>query len=208
LKKQEEKIMDNEKRMVDSYEVKNAIHIGDKEIVFGVDETKSDYPYIVCDCTRQEPLGFEQFFNAEGSTDYLEMMGVFTARISVQIEAVKEERAKIEIPSEPITAEQCEPNDYGKSIENKVVAIRAACLWPEYRTADNQLVLATGGFGTHANSRGRAVYTVNLYYGKESRWNREDILGIVKPEHMPEWAKEKLKQIQVGRKHKIAEFER
>ena len=200
--------MDNEKRMVDSYEVKNAIHIGDKEMLFCVDETKSDHPYMVCDCTRQEPLGFEQFFNAEGSADYLEMMGVFTVRISTQIEAFKEEQARIGIPLEPITAEQCEPNDYGKSIENKVVAIRASCLWPEYRTADNQLVLATCGFGTHANSRGRAVFTVNLYSGKESRWNRADILGVVKPEFMPEWAKEKLKQVQAGRKHKIPEFER
>ncbi len=200
--------MENEKRMVDAYEVKNAIHIGDKEILFCVDEAKSDHPYMVCDSTWFEPLGIERFSNGEGSADYLEMMGVFTARVSAQIEAFKEERAKIEIPLEPITAEQCEPNDYGKSIENKVVAIRASCLWPEYRTADNQLVLATGGFGTHANSRGRAVYTVNLYTGKESRWNRGDILGTVKPEFMPEWAKEKRKQVQAGRKHKIPEFER
>ncbi len=200
--------MEDEQRMVETYEVKHAIHVGDKEIVFGIDETKSDYPYIVCDCTRHESFGLEQFFNAEGSADYLEMMGVFTTRVSAQIEAVKEERAKIEIPLEPITAEQCEPNDYGKSIENKVVAIRAACLWPEYRTADKQIVLATSGFGTHANSSGRAVYTVNLYSGKESRWNREDILGVIKPEHMPEWAKESLKQVQAMRKHKIPEFER
>jgi hypothetical protein len=109
---------------------------------------------------------------------------------------------------EPITPEQCTPNDYGENIENKVVAIRASCLWPEYRTADSQLVLATGGFGARANSTGRAVFTVNLYFGKESRWNREDILGVVKPEFMPDWAKEKLKQVQVGRKHKIPEFER
>ena len=96
------------------------------------------------------------------------------------------------------------------SIENNVVAIRADCLRPEYRTADKQLVLITGGFGSHANSRGRAVYTTNLYSGKESRWNREDILGIVKPEYMPDWAKERLKQIQAERqiKQKKQEMER
>jgi hypothetical protein len=200
--------MDDGKRMVNTYEVKHAIHAGDKEIIFGVDQTKTDYPYMVCDCTWFEPLGIERFFNASGSTDYLEMMKEFADRVAAQIDAVKEERAKIEIPLEPITPEQCTPNDYGENIENKVVAIRASCLWPEYRTADSQLVLATGGFGARANSTGRAVFTVNLYFGKESRWNREDILGVVKPEFMPDWAKEKLKQVQVGRKHKIPEFER
>jgi len=56
-------------------------------------------------------------------------------------------------------------------------------------------VLAVGGFGAHANARGRAVYTVNLYSGKESRWNREDILGVLKTEYMPDWAKERLNQV-------------
>lgn len=84
----------------------------------------------------------------------------------------------------------------------KVVVIRAECLRPEYRTADKQLVLATGGFGTYANARGRAVYTTNLYSCKEARWNREDILGIVKPEYMPDWAKERLKQLEDESKSK------
>lgn len=52
--------------------------------------------------------------------------------------------------------------------------IRPECLLPEYRNAAKQLVLATGGFGIRGNSRGRAVYTGNLYTGKEARWNRED----------------------------------
>jgi hypothetical protein len=83
-----------------------------------------------------------------------------------------------------------------------VVALRPERLRPEYRTGNNQLVLATGGFGTHANSRGRAVYTVNLYSGKESRWNREDILGVVKPECIPDWARERLEQIRLQRQEK------
>lgn len=79
---------------------------------------------------------------------------------------------------------------------------RSACV--PNTAADNQLVLAVGGFGTHADARGRAVYTVNLYSGKEARWNREDILGVLKPEYMPDWVKEQLKQILAGQqaKHK------
>jgi len=187
--------MNEEKRMVDTYEVIHAIHVGDREILFAVDDRKTACPYMVCDCTWDNPLGIDQYFNAVGSVDYLEMMTEFTDRIKAQLEAVRAERDQITVPLSPLTPEHCTPNDYGQSIENKVVVIRGERLRPEYRTADNQLVLATGGFGTYANARGRAVYTINLYSGKESRWNREDILGVLKPEYMPDWAKEQLKQI-------------
>ena len=202
--------MDKEKRMVDTYEIRHSIHIGDKEILFGADDTKIDYTYIVCDCTWDNPLGSVQHFNAVSGADYLEMMTEFTDRVKGQIEAVKYERDKMSIPLEPFTLGHCIPNAYGESIENKVVAIRPERLRPEYRTAANQLVLVIGGFGAYANSRGRAVYTVNLYSGEESRWNREDIMGTLKPEHMPDWAKGRLEQIKAGRqeKHKKQEQER
>jgi hypothetical protein len=116
-------------------------------------------------------------------------MTEFLARAQAQLEAVKAERVETPIPL--FTKEHCIPNDYSQSIENKVVVIRPECLLPEYRTAVKQLVLATGGFGTHGN----AVYTVNLYSGKEARWNREDILGVLRPEFLPDWAAEKLKQV-------------
>ncbi len=196
--------MTEKKRMVDTYEVIHAIHVGDREILFAVDEGKTDCPYMVCDCNWDNPLGIDQFFDPAGSDNYLEMMTEFTNRVQAQLEAVKAERDKITVPLSPFTPEHCTPNNYGESIENKVVVIRTERLRPEYRTADNQLVLAVGGFGTYANARGRAVYTINLYSGKESRWNREDILGVLKPEYMPDWAKEQLIQILAGQqaKHK------
>lgn len=194
--------MNDEKRMVDTFEVIHAIHVGDKEVLFCVDDRKTDTPFMVCCCTWNNPFGIGQFIDAVGSADYLEMMAEFTVRITAQLEAVKVEREKISVPLEPFKLEHCTPNDYGKSIENKVVVIRTSSLRPEYQTADRQLVLATGGFGAHANSRGRAVYTINLYSGKESRWNREDILGVLKPEYMPDWAKNRLTQMQVERQAK------
>ena len=199
--------MREEKRMVDTYEIEHAIHVGDKEILFGVDETKTDCPYMVCYCSCDNPMGIDQYFDAAGSADYLEMMSEFTARVTAQLEAVKAERDKITIPLSPFTPEHCTPNDYRESIENKVVVIRAKHLRPEYRTADKQLVLVTGGFGAVADARGRAVYTIALYSGKESRWNREDILGTVKPEYMPDWAKERLNQIQAERQARLKKRE-
>jgi len=150
--------MAEEKRMVDTYEVTHAIYVGDREILFAIDDGKTDCPYMVCNCTWDNPLGIDQYFNTVGSGDYLEMMTEFTERVQTQLEAVRAERDKIAVPLSPFTLEHCTPNNYGESIENKVVVIRVERLRPEYRTADNQLMLAVGGFGTYANARGRAVY--------------------------------------------------
>lgn len=187
--------MKEEKRMADSYEVRHAIHIGDKEVVFGVDD-KADLPFMVGYSLWNDLMCGYQYFETVGSADYLEMMEEFTDRVQKQVELVKEERASITVPLAAFTAGDCLPLNAGDSIQNQVVVIKPTALRAEYRTADKQLVLATGGFGTYGNARGRAVSTTNLYSGEHSRWNREDVLGIIKPEAMPEWAKEKLAEIQ------------
>ncbi len=70
--------MENEeKRMISSYyEVTQSIHIGKKEVVFGIDE-KEEYPYLVCYCTYDNPLSAEWVTDAVGSDDYLEAMQMF-----------------------------------------------------------------------------------------------------------------------------------
>lgn len=44
-----------------------------------------------------------------------------------------------------------------------------------------------------------------MYDNREMRYNREDILGVIKPERIPNWAKERLVEEQ---KKKQAQFER
>ncbi|MGL6199672.1 MAG: hypothetical protein ACRC3H_12140 [Lachnospiraceae bacterium] len=95
-----------------------------------------------------------------------------------------------------ITKDQCIPVQWSDSIEEKVVIIKASALRREYRSADQQLVYVTGGFGAQANARGSAVFGTNLYSGKESRWERRDIEGVIRPESMPDWAKLQLAEIQ------------
>ena len=51
--------MENEeKRMISTYEVTQSIHIGRREVVFGIDG-KEEYPYLVCYCTYDNPLSAE-----------------------------------------------------------------------------------------------------------------------------------------------------
>lgn len=192
--------MDEEKRMAGSYKVLNSIHIGDREVLFGENQGSTDMRYMVCFCNWNNPLGIENFTDAAGSNDYLEMMTEFNDRVRSQIEAVKSERDKITVPLEPFTLELCDQIKSDTELENTVAVIKPESLRPEYRTADKQLVYVTGGFGAHGNSRGRAVYTTNLYSGKNSRWNREDILGVLSLEQTPEWAKKRLNEIEAKQK--------
>ncbi len=187
-------MMNDEKRSAGTYEILYAIHIGDRKIVFGENpDMGAPTRYFAGWCDKGD---FYERYIGDEISDYLEAMRIFVDGLSAQIEKVEKERAAVAVPMAPITAEQCYPNDLSQNIEGKVVAVRAGVLRSEYQTADRQLVLVTGGFGSHANSRGSAVFCTNLYSGKHTRWERRDIQGEVKPEHIPEWAKERLAALQ------------
>jgi hypothetical protein len=69
-------------------------------------------------------------------------------------------------------------------------------LHPEYRRGEVQIVLVSGGNGARANAHGRAVFCYHLNDGKQTRFERHDIQGEVKPEYIPKWAKDKAVEIQ------------
>ncbi len=182
--------MENKDCLIWGYEITDTVHIGDREVVFGVNSERNPNERYLCAYCRSNGL-FTQF--EEGATGaYLEIMKLFTERVNGQIEKVEKEQSKIIVPLEPITANQCLPDDLSQNIEGKVVAIKEEALRPEYRTADHQLELVLGGFGAYGNARGTAVFCKNLYSGKESRWERYDVQGEVKPECLPDWAKKQL----------------
>jgi len=187
--------MNDEKRMADHYEIIHAIHIGDREVVFGENQnSEPDARYLCAYCATNEL--FQRYEDCMVGDDYIEIMKLFTKRLDEQMDKVMADREKTTAPLETITAEQCFPNDLGESINGKVVAIRADALRREYQTSDRQIVLVTGGFGANANSRGSAVFCTNLYHGKHTRFERRDIQGEVKPEHRPAWVAERLAAVQ------------
>lgn len=79
--------------------------------------------------------------------------------------------------------------------EGKVIVLSPNALKEEYWTPENQLWLATGGFGCYPDKIGRAVYATCLYDGEHTRWNREDVIGVIKDEYMPKWALDKLEEM-------------
>lgn len=193
--------MNEEKRMVadTGYEVRQSIHIGDKEILVADNMNAADGNYYLVADYKSHGL-IAEYSRCATSADYLEIMGEFTARVNAQIEAVRAEIAEADYQAAPISAADCIPHDYGQDLNGKVVAIKADVLRPEYRRADRQLVLVDGGFGASGNSRGSAVFCYYLHDGHHTRFERRDVLG--EPGKLPDWAKERLVAIKAEREAK------
>jgi hypothetical protein len=82
-----------------------------------------------------------------------------------------------------------------ENFEDKVLALKPTILKDEYKTPDFQLFLAEGGFGCSPTARGRKIYGRFLKDGEETHYERQDFLGVLKDEHLPDWAREKLAEI-------------
>ncbi len=193
-----------EKRMAGNYEVTTAFEIGTKEIIIGEDKTAApDERFVVA---NYENNGiFERYVDALVGSDYAEIVKIFAERVKNEAEKVIDEKSKITVDMTPITKEGCQVLEADDRIKNKVVVIRADVFKPEYQIATKQLQLCTGGFGAEPNSRGSACFCTNIYSGKESRFERTDILGVIEKDDLPDWAKERLDEVQKNIAHRRKE---
>lgn len=90
----------------------------------------------------------------------------------------------------------CLPETEGElNYTGQVVVLRPSILQDAYKTPEDQLFLAESGFGCSPGSRGRKVFGIFLKDGEKSYFYREDFLGILKEEHLPEWVAEKLAEM-------------
>ena len=179
------------KRMIENFEIIHSIQIGAREVVVGV---SPELEFMCCFCTQDDIA--EHYSEAMSSNDYLEIMKLYADRLKGQIAAVQAQRNTLHIPLDMLGREHCFPLLDGDDIANKVVAINPASLRYEYQRADCQLILVTGGSGARSNPRGTAVYGVNVFTGRRTgRWRRGDVLGEVRPECLPQWAKDHLRTI-------------
>ena len=84
----------------------------------------------------------------------------------------------------------------GQELEGKVLVMSPFTLKESYWAPENQLWLAESGFGCSPTARGRSILCTCLGDGEQTRWNRNDFVGVLKDEYLPGWAKESLKQYQ------------
>lgn len=197
--------MGKEKRMIGDYTVLSSVNVGEKEIIIASNEQSTDGTKFLCGFVERNDL-FELCKECVVSDDHIDIAHIFGSRVANEAELFKEQVKKLDIPITVITEEDCIPDHYSKDINGKVIAIDPKVLKPEFQRADRQLYLVTGGFGASANSRGSAVFCTNLHTGKNTRFERMDVMGEVKPECMPDWAKEKIDAM--NRSHKNKDRER
>ena len=191
-----------EKRMVGDFEIIHSMRIGDREIVLGENPAGIGDERYMCAFSTDNGL-FACYTEIMVSNDYPELVKLFGERVAEQAEKTRIalNGPKIQgIPNEPITAEGCEVISHQHDLKGKVVVIKPENLRREYRRATCQLQLCTGGFGASPNSRGSACFCTELYSGKTSRFERSDILGIIAPEKLPEWAKHYLEVVRQAEK--------
>ena len=57
------------------------------------------------------------------------------------------------------------------------------------------MFFAESGFGCSPGKSGRKVFGRFLSDGEKSQFYREDFVGIIADEHIPEWARERLSEL-------------
>lgn len=93
-------------------------------------------------------------------------------------------------------SEHCEPDSRAKlDYEGKVLVLSPDTLRESCWSQENQLWLALDGFGCSPTAIGRSVRCICLGDGEETRWNRAEFIGVLKEEHLPDWAMDKLEQM-------------
>ena len=90
----------------------------------------------------------------------------------------------------------CEPDSREQDYTGKVLVLSTDTLREGCWSQKNQLWLAESGIGCSPNARGRSILCVCLGDGERTRWNRNEFVGILKDEFLPDWARENLKQYQ------------
>lgn len=90
------------------------------------------------------------------------------------------------------TEEDCETAGHEIVLKGKVIVLRPGVL---QKGPDHQLAFCIGGGGANANPKYHWLFLADLKDGEVMRCNREDVIGILKPELLPEEEKLQLSQI-------------
>lgn len=179
-----------DKRMAGDYEIIHAFHIGDQEVVLG--ENPNAVPeerYLCAYCQQNEIMALYNEVLVSG--DFCEITKLYGQRLAEQAEKTRVSLFKPKfqgIDTTPLTKADCTPISYDDDLNDRIVVIKPEVLRREYRMATKQIKLCTGGFGASPKSRGSACFCVDLYSGSASRFERQDILGTLKSEQLPQWA--------------------
>ncbi len=194
--------MDKESRYAGGYKVINSIHIGDKELLLGENmEEKDGYFYMTCFSEKNDL--FERFSEVLAGNNFLEIAEMYSDRLKEQIEKTK--ASEKDMPKGIITGDMCD-SITDKALEGEIIVIDPNVLRPEYQTETHQIVRCTGGNGARPAARGSAVFCNYLYKDNSTRFERYDVLGILKKEYYPEWLTKRLEFEEAIKDNKVFDY--
>lgn len=128
----------------------------------------------------------------EEDTDYLSVFGQYLERQQKEYDRLLREREKRQSDDIPYRYDSCISGSEREDYRDKVMVLAPESLKPEFRVKEEQLMLVSGGNGAKAGGYGTKVFCVNLWSGERQTFRRADFWGELKPNLMPQWAKESL----------------
>ncbi|WP_416325909.1 hypothetical protein [[Eubacterium] hominis] len=124
------------------------------------------------------------------SSEYLQVAEYYYGTLMRELQQIREREPKESLISE----KDCNSIFDYPTLIGKLVVLKPDVLYPEFQNSTHQLYLAEGGFGCNPKSRGNAIFAENIYTGKRSRIERYELIGVIKKESLPQWAKVKLQE--------------
>ena len=99
-------------------------------------------------------------------------------------------------------AEHCVGDRAEQDFTGKVLVLSPDTLKESFWSQENQLWYAHDGFGCSPHAIGRSVRCTCLGDGEMTRWNRDEFIGVLDEQFLPEWAQEKLAELTAPRQEK------
>ncbi len=101
----------------------------------------------------------------------------------------------------PVDADAIIPESYNKDYEDKLLILKPSALKEPYQYEEFQYFFAQSGFGCDPEKLGTKVFGRFLIDGEEAAFRRYNFYGIADEEKLPDWAKEKLKNMTIPEKN-------
>ena len=183
--------MDEPIKKVGDWNVLTTIQVGHKEIALGENPNAEKDQRYMC-CYIEQIAVWDTYHEALVSDDFAEIAKIFGERITQAADEIlkENEHIKSQIGEDgEIKKDPCNPISENDNLEGQVIVIRGDVLRPEFRHASRQLMLCTGGNGAQPMARGRSCFCTYLYDGAKTSYYRSQVLGVIRPDALPEWAK-------------------
>ena len=180
--------------MYKDYQITQAIDIHRRMVIFG--ECRSDDKPTAFLCGYYEPLLLKDAYSEIQIGHYLEKMELFIKQVQGQIDKVRAEQQEMDVALDVITQEMCDPYQQNKNLCGQMIAIEPIWFRPEERIAPKQIGYVMADKTPSKDS----LVDKRLYDGLSKSCSYGYILGVIKPEHQPDWAKEAIRNLQKNAK--------